>query len=439
MADRAADLLEQAYGPESLSTSDVLAQYQPPSRWAGMFTEKPLPQLSTEPPRSSLHGLRGVDPLRDVPYLNGLIPALQAGTEKVMGSEALAPAMLLANFLGPKAPLPRVANPIKAYHGSPHDFDKFDLSKIGTGEGAQAYGPGLYFAENEGVARSYRDNLAGRKALEPYPWPSPSGEHFNQYDPQHLAGVYLKDGGGNVLDAMRDLGADAATSKGVDSKFYYAAKQAERLLREIPESQLQPAGKMYEVALHATPDQLLNWDKPFREQSEFAQTALTDALKAHANKQEDIDWHLNNWRSPEHPVPDLQQPIGLLTARHPEGPTGASKSLQDAGITGIKYLDQGSRGMRVGPSSPSNDIARQWLERAGGDQKQAMALLEGHLRNANLDVSSNQVMQALRDMRPPTSNYVVFDPRIIEILKKYGIAGPVAASILSQYAQDPQQ
>ena len=38
---------------------------------------------------------------------------------------------------------------IRAYHGSPHDFDRFDMSKIGTGEGAQAYGHGLYFAENE--------------------------------------------------------------------------------------------------------------------------------------------------------------------------------------------------------------------------------------------------------------------------------------------------
>lgn len=46
---------------------------------------------------------------------------------------------------------------ITAYHGSPHDFDKFSLDKIGTGEGAQAYGHGLYFADSEGVARSYRD------------------------------------------------------------------------------------------------------------------------------------------------------------------------------------------------------------------------------------------------------------------------------------------
>ena len=32
---------------------------------------------------------------------------------------------------------------IKAYHGSPYDFERFDPAKIGTGEGAQAYGHGL--------------------------------------------------------------------------------------------------------------------------------------------------------------------------------------------------------------------------------------------------------------------------------------------------------
>src|SRR5580765_7610443 len=53
---------------------------------------------------------------------------------------------------------------IRAFHGSPHSFDRFDLSKIGTGEGAQAYGHGLYFAENEGVAKGYRDALTPRPA-----------------------------------------------------------------------------------------------------------------------------------------------------------------------------------------------------------------------------------------------------------------------------------
>ena len=44
-----------------------------------------------------------------------------------------------------------------AYHGTPHDFDKFDSNKVGTGVGSQMHGWGLYFAEKEEVAKDYRD------------------------------------------------------------------------------------------------------------------------------------------------------------------------------------------------------------------------------------------------------------------------------------------
>lgn len=47
--------------------------------------------------------------------------------------------------------------PLRAYHSSPFEFDRFQLEKIGTGEGAQAYGWGLYFAENPEVAKYYRE------------------------------------------------------------------------------------------------------------------------------------------------------------------------------------------------------------------------------------------------------------------------------------------
>ena len=53
---------------------------------------------------------------------------------------------------------PRTLNPQTGailWHGSPHKFDAFDSSKIGTGEGAQAYGHGLYLADNPAVAREY--------------------------------------------------------------------------------------------------------------------------------------------------------------------------------------------------------------------------------------------------------------------------------------------
>lgn len=44
---------------------------------------------------------------------------------------------------------------VRAWHGSPHDFDKFDMAMLGTGEGNHAFGRGLYFAERPGVASSY--------------------------------------------------------------------------------------------------------------------------------------------------------------------------------------------------------------------------------------------------------------------------------------------
>lgn len=50
-----------------------------------------------------------------------------------------------------------------AWHGSPHDFDGFDLGAIGTGEGAQVHGWGLYFAQNREVSQGYKERLT-RKA-----------------------------------------------------------------------------------------------------------------------------------------------------------------------------------------------------------------------------------------------------------------------------------
>jgi hypothetical protein len=47
------------------------------------------------------------------------------------------------------------------FHGSPHKFDKFDSSKIGTGEGSQAYGHGLYFADSKDVAKTYQPSELG--------------------------------------------------------------------------------------------------------------------------------------------------------------------------------------------------------------------------------------------------------------------------------------
>ncbi|WP_298664921.1 hypothetical protein [uncultured Solobacterium sp.] len=43
-----------------------------------------------------------------------------------------------------------------AWHGSPYDFEEFDLGGIGGGLGQQAFGWGLYFAEKRNVAENYK-------------------------------------------------------------------------------------------------------------------------------------------------------------------------------------------------------------------------------------------------------------------------------------------
>lgn len=50
----------------------------------------------------------------------------------------------------------------QAFHGSPYDFERFDHTFMGTGEGAQAFGWGTYVTEVNGIARSYAEKLSGK-------------------------------------------------------------------------------------------------------------------------------------------------------------------------------------------------------------------------------------------------------------------------------------
>ena len=52
-----------------------------------------------------------------------------------------------------------------AWHGSPHEFDEFSTDAIGTGEGAQVYGHGLYFSEKKEVADHYKKSLLSLRFL----------------------------------------------------------------------------------------------------------------------------------------------------------------------------------------------------------------------------------------------------------------------------------
>ena len=235
---------------------------------------------------------------------------------------------------------------ITAYHGSPHDFDKFKMSQIGTGEGAQAYGHGMYFADNPGVAKSYRDKLS-RDALTGRV--NPLLKKTAKEMEQHSTGQYGK----------------FKSERGYQLKDRY-----NRLMDIRAGDETKPApwgGRMYKVNIKANPDDFLDYDTAFKRQPEKIQSAIK---RAAGKSLDDDDYY-------DLPMRDLMQTIAARTA--PKGVTGQralagehlSAQLRDAGIPGIRYLDQGSRGAGKG-----------------------------------------------------TYNYVVFDEDLIEITKKMGIALP---------------
>ena len=55
-----------------------------------------------------------------------------------------------------------------AWHGTPHDFDGFDLGAIGTGEGAQVHGWGLYFAGDRSTSEKYKSVLSAQHGTTTY-------------------------------------------------------------------------------------------------------------------------------------------------------------------------------------------------------------------------------------------------------------------------------
>ena len=50
-----------------------------------------------------------------------------------------------------------IHNGTNLYHGSPHKFNKFSTDNIGSGEGSQSFGWGLYFTDNKGIGEHYAD------------------------------------------------------------------------------------------------------------------------------------------------------------------------------------------------------------------------------------------------------------------------------------------
>jgi len=139
------------------------------------------------------------------------------------------------------------------YHSSPHKFDEFDMSKVGTGEGNQAYGYGLYSAESPAVS--------GRGGVYDQRF---TAQALGKYDLSQAEAATLRAmaGGASDTEVLGKLAKD-----GIFSDF----DEAQAMLDKMKGSR----SHIYEMDI---PDEdvakMLDWDAPLGEQTESVRKAL---------------------------------------------------------------------------------------------------------------------------------------------------------------------
>lgn len=273
---------------------------------------------------------------------------------------------------------------VEAHHGSPYVFEAFSMDKIGTGEGAQSYGYGHYFAENPAVA----------------------GDYAKRVEPRAL------------IKALENIDKELAKSP--------EGNRRDELLAEMHdlEAQAKQLGNKYRVRLNVDKEALLDWDKLLQDQPEIINKlanhpVLGDTvIRAGEHIGEDllhqIAQLLNNTKLGE----------GQIIERY-EGFDKRSKEvsnlLREAGIPGIKYLDQGSRNAKTLPE----------LEQALARSKEALSNFEADrwANDANKQRFLDTYHEEIKDLesqianyKEPTYNFVIFDDSLITILDRNGIA-----------------
>jgi len=401
--------------------------------------EKFLPPLPEQLPRgvSSLPGYGQTSPIAQgllgftgrQPTYSVMDPEAQKMSEAYrLGEQASVASQLYGSVL-PFAVASTMANaqragsllsPLTVFHGSPHKFSKFDASKIGTGEGAQAYGHGIYLAESPDVAKGYQSRLSGSNYLDAGTGSTvDSGSAWERaVKAVQEAGISHPDRAGQIASQIQDW-----VDKGRVSRSFLLKHQVPKNLEpgyqaaiDVFQNLRQNKGAFYKADL---PDEeiakMLDWDKPLSQQPKAVQDALNssgllnelkDIPKIAAEKIRGLaeqpgiaDWAKHDLLKDASSVeksPSLKHVAGVLKSMQlgygisPDsgpfapvakdflnfvkatqivpnietgggalgmleavkgGPREAARALREAGIPGIRYLDQGSRGTGKGTSN----------------------------------------------------------------------------------------
>lgn len=266
------------------------------------------------------------------------------------------------------------------WHGSPWDFDRFDFSKMGSGEGNQTFGWGGYTADSQGVGTAYRDQLKAKGDRYEHPQfgvvaPAKVEQYLasvaRKVDPRRFGELKAKSTAQHILGSSQPVEEQiAAVSKGK-----YPDQQGWLAMLEhlAPFKRIENPGRLYEVQIAGDPKtDFLRNDLPFAMQSPKVQEALRDLRIEPWKGRNALGGAMDSGR------------VAYQQIAHKKGSErAASEALLDRDVHGIRYLDQGSRGVGV-----------------------------------------------------KTYNTITFSDKLISIVKKYGIASLLGSGVISQEMAD---
>ena len=335
---------------------------------------------------------------------------------------------------------------IIAFHGSPHDFNEFSLTKINTGEGAQAFGHGLYFSSKEGIAKFYRDSLRGVKDLTRGADWDYKGKEFKTLPDDAKTSEEL--GVSKIVEMAKrlNMSPDKAKERLVkllekdikESKLRADNTDISGLLIKRSQKQLdainsidiskikQSKGHMYEVKIDAVMDDLIDYDKNVGNQNKGIKEKISKLLDNELTKEDAINFGyddidlgklksslLSENRSVESFLGDFSAIRGSKNA--------GEKLLNKYGIKGIQYLDNASRQQKYSiklytkrglyKTEPIQSGSRESIEEMAKDYKSKGFRVE--IEEGGGD-----------------KNFVIFDDKIIDVMAKYGIVGAIGVSAM---------
>ena len=272
---------------------------------------------------------------------------------------------------------PGVTFSITALHASPYSFRKFTTEEMGRGEGAQAYGWGLYFAEHQEVNKAYMNQFAQDVAT----WRFKDLEASNVDDmarglrdriklPENISRVAMDSALDTVYAVLGDLSDARGDKKKIDAikdKLREDIRVNENYTKNYPDTKnLNDAENVvcqflvdhldeievaagspsnYRVELNVDEGSLLGWEYMERDIEELLSSSPVEAVRYA------VEYARNVAGARGEDVSGKGIYVALVDAfwdggddTKQDAKKEASLALLEAGIKGIKYADSLSRG-----------------------------------------------------------------------------------------------